>query len=526
MPKLSRRTDLPRPPSAPPQGEIFSDAPRSFAPANEGSGARRIGVVDVGSNSVRMVVFEGHCRVPEALFNEKAMCGLGAHLHRTGALDPEGAARALAALRRFAALAPGLGVGALCGIATAAIREAADGSAFRDRVERETGIRLAVASGAEEARLAAQGVLFGNPSADGLAADLGGASLEFARIRRGEALNGATMPLGPLRLNGPSASEADEGEAMDRHLREVAASCGLDGASLYLVGGSWRALARVRMIRTGHPVEVIHEFRMSRDEAETFCRQVAGETPKALAALPGVSRLRAEFLPFSARLLLKIMHWIGPGDVRFSGFGLREGLCFEHLPVHIRRQDPLIAACREQEKRRARAPGLGGELDRWVRAILPPRSPEEDRLTCAAALLSDVNWRTNPDFRAEGCWETVTRVQITDIGHEGRVWLGAALVALHKSRDRKRFEDSPQIALLNPDELERAGKLGLALRLGVALAGAAPGILGRSRIFRDGNCLILELGPEIRAFAGEEVEKRLARLARAMTLDRELRIRA
>ncbi|MEM9046950.1 MAG: Ppx/GppA family phosphatase [Pseudomonadota bacterium] len=481
-------------------------------------------MVDVGSNSVRMVVFEGHCRAPAVLYNEKVMCGLGAQLNETGALDPEGKMRALGALRRFSALAPGLRIGALCGVATAAIREAVDGPAFRDMVEQETGIRLAIASGADEARLAAKGVLFGNPSADGVVVDLGGGSLEFTRIRRGEVTEGTTTPLGPLRLNAFDLA-GDAEDEMDRHLREIGGEYTLDGGTLYLVGGSWRALAKVQMIRSAHPVQVIHEYRMSRREAEALCDQVAAETPEELIALPGVSANRVGFMPLSAKLLKRVMHWTDPGDIRCSGFGLREGVCLENLPESIRSQDPLIAACREQEMRRARAPGFGSELGDWVQMVLPPRSPREARLMRAAATLSDVNWRTHPDFRAEGCWETVTRTSITDVGHEGRVWLGAALVVRYKARGKRRLAEMPEVSLLGEEELDRAEKLGLALRLGATLAGAAPGILQHSRVFKTDELLTLELDPEIRGFAGEEVDKRLGHLARAMELEWELRFR-
>ncbi|MEM9100612.1 MAG: Ppx/GppA family phosphatase, partial [Pseudomonadota bacterium] len=478
-------------------------------------------MVDVGSNSVRMVVFEGNSRAPAVLYNEKVMCGLGAQLAETGALDPQGKMRALGALRRFSALAPGLRIGALCGVATAAIREAVDGPAFRELVEQETGIRLIVASGVEEARLAAKGVLFGNPSADGVMVDLGGGSLEFTRIRRGEVAEGTTTPLGPLRLSAFDQDGKAEDE-IDRHLGEIGEAYKLEGGTLYLVGGSWRALAKVQMVRSAHPVQVVHEYRMSRREAETLCDEVASETPETLITMQGVSSSRVGYLPLSAKLLRRVMYWTDPSEIRCSGFGLREGVCLENMPESIRSQDPLIAACREHEMRRARAPGFGSELGDWVQMVLPPRSPREARLMRAAATLSDVNWRTHPDFRAEGCWETVTRTSITDVGHEGRVWLGAALVVRYKTRGRRRLEEMPEVSLLGEEELDRAEKLGHALRLGVTLSGAAPGILQHSRVFKTDELLTLELDPEIRGFAGEEVEKRLAHLARDMDLDWEL----
>lgn len=516
------------PPAAVPvrQGNFLSDEPLSFAPATIRAGVARIGVVDVGSNSVRMVVFEGHCRSPAVLFNEKVMCGLGSRLQTTGALDPEGKLRALGALKRFAALAPGLHVGALSGIGTAAIRDAVDGPAFRDQIAEETGIRLAITSGVDEARLAGQGVLFGNPQAHGVVIDLGGASLEFTRLTKGRVADGTSTPLGPLRLHPIlMRSEAEFEAEADRSLDALGDLFNLDGGTLYLVGGSWRALARIQMVRTDYPIEVIHEFRMSRQEALDLCDFVSTADPEELSALPGVSSNRVGFLPFAARLLSRVIRRLAPGDLRLSGFGLREGVCLENLPDSIRTQDPLIAACQEQEVRRARCPGFGAELADWVQIAIPPRDGREARLMRAAAHLADVNWRTHPDFRAQGCWETVTRTSITDLGHEGRVWLGAALVSRYKTRSRRKLEQMPEIGLLSYDELDRAERLGIALRLGLTISGAAPGVLPFARLMIEADRLILELSPEIRSYTGEEIEKRLGQLARVMSREWELRFR-
>ncbi|MEM8699961.1 MAG: Ppx/GppA family phosphatase [Pseudomonadota bacterium] len=504
------------------QGEFFGDAPPSFAPV--APGVRRIGIVDVGSNSVRLVVFEGHCRAPAVVFNEKVMCGLGARLQDTGALDPEGKARALAALRRFSALTAGLNVGALAGVGTAALRDAVDGPAFRNEIEAETGIRLEIASGADEARLAAQGVLFGNPGAEGVVIDLGGASLEFGRIEGGAVTEGLTTPLGPLRLaaGGRTTSEIDR--EITRFLDTLRETYGLDGGTLYLVGGSWRALARIEMLRRQHPVEVIHEFTLDRAEAEGLCAWTAAASREDLEALGGLSSNRIPHLPLAARLLGHILRLLDPGRIVASGFGLREGLCLENLPPQIQAEDPLISACLEQEKRRARSPGFGAELAEWVETVLEPLSPREARLFCAAAHLADVNWRTHPDFRADGCWETVTRTSLTDIGHDGRVFLGAALVMRYKSRSRKRLEGKPEMALLTEAEFDRAEQLGQVLRLGGTIAGHAPGILPYCRAQLSDTHLTLDFAKPVRGFTGEEVEKRLALAARALGRDWAIRL--
>jgi exopolyphosphatase/guanosine-5'-triphosphate,3'-diphosphate pyrophosphatase len=481
-------------------------------------------VIDVGSNSVRMVVFEGDCRSPAQLFNEKVMCRLGARLGQTGALDPEGRERAIAALRRFAAIAEGMHVGALAAVATAAVREASDGAAFCAEVARRTGIRVRIASGADEARLAAQGVLFGNPRAEGVVVDLGGASLELCRIGGGRVGQGITAPLGPLRLltaAGGGLSDA----ALAARLHEVAGPFRLAGGRAYLVGGAWRALARAQMERADYPLKVLHEYRLTPAEALDLAAWAAKMRPEKLKRMRGISEERAPLLPSAGRLLRHVVEALEPGEVMFSAFGLREGICLDHLPAPLRRQDPLIAACEALERLAARAPGFGAELAAWARAILPPRDAEEARLVEAAARLADVNWRTHPDYRLAGSWETVTRATITDIGHAGRVYLGTALSTRHK-HGRIKGEQARLLALLHPASAERAVQYGLVFRLGAALSGAVPGVLPLCQPLRAPGRLDLALEGAAAELAGEEVERRLASLAEALGVCGQLRLKA
>ncbi|MGF1500647.1 MAG: exopolyphosphatase [Paracoccaceae bacterium] len=495
------------------QGDFFGGYPPSFAPADPR--ADRIGVVDVGSNSVRLVVFEGHCRAPQVIFNEKVTAGLGARLEETRRLDPEGVERAIRALRRFAGLAPQLKIAALAGVATAAVREAEDGAAFRDRVERETGIRLRIASGIEEAELAAKGVLFGQPRAHGVAVDLGGGSAEFCRIEEGQLGPGLSTPLGPLRLRAIERQGRDVRAEIAAYLRTMTETFGLAGGRLYLVGGAWRALAKLAIARGRYPLQIVHEYEMTAGAARELADWVVATKPEKIAQIDGVPAGRAAAMPLSAALLAEIVRTLEPGVLTVSAFGLREGVCLDNLSPALRREDPLLAAARDQETRRARAPGYGADLADWLLGAFPARDPEDERLVRALAHLADVNWRTHPDYRAEGCWETVTRGSLTDIGHAGRAFLGAALVGRYRGT-RKALGSSVAGALLGEDRLEEARRLGLAMRVAAVLAGSAPGILGATRLAREGGTLRLTIaGPAI-SLRGEEVDKRLDQLAKAL----------
>lgn len=491
------------------QGDFFQGQPHSFHGLERP--ADRIGVIDVGSNSVRMVVFEGDSRSPAVVFNESVMCGLGARLAETGALDPEGKRRAFAALRRFEAIAAGLHVGALAAVATAAVRDSSDGAAFCAEVGAAFGIRIAIASGDDEARLSAQGVIYGEPDARGVVVDLGGASLELCRIADGKTGPGVTTPLGPLRLlaAGRGGSLAAE---IDTCLGGLTDQFGLDGGRLYLVGGAWRALARAHMQRIGYPLRVLHEYTLTASQALKLADWAAKYPPGKFARMSGISSSRAPLLPMAGRLLRHLVANFQPGDIMISGFGLREGICLEHLPAPLRWHDPLIAACGAQEKLRAREPGFGPELAAWVKTVLPPQDAEEERLIDAAARLVDVNWRTHPDYRVSGSWETVTRTTITNIGHSGRVFLGAILSTRYK-RSWREHDRSGMLGLLGPGAIDRAVRFGLAFRLGAVLSGSTRGILQDCRVIHAPGILELVLEGRAALLAGEEVEKRLRHLA-------------
>ena len=164
---------------------------------------RDVAVIDIGSNSVRLVVYRLEGRAIWTVYNEKVLAGLGSELLETGRLSIGGVEDAMTALRRFSALLDASKPSELFVAATAAVREAADGETFVLRVMAETGLAVRVLTGAEEARYAALGVLAGTPSASGLVGDLGGASLELTRIDEGQAGDGITLPLGAFNLRSP-----------------------------------------------------------------------------------------------------------------------------------------------------------------------------------------------------------------------------------------------------------------------------------------------------------------------------------
>ncbi|MGV8984886.1 MAG: Ppx/GppA family phosphatase [Cypionkella sp.] len=475
----------------------------------------RVGVVDVGSNSVRMVVFDGAARSPAYFFNEKVMCGLGKGLAETNRLHPDGRRRALEALKRFSLLAKGMGIEKLTVVATAAAREAEDGPAFQQEVLEQTGLKLWVVDGDEEARLSAQGVLLGWPGAKGVVCDLGGNSMELARIDNGKVGRRATSPLGPFRLQQISAEPKVRLAHIDKVLKGLQAVIRSEGERIYLVGGSWRVIARLDMERRNYPLTVLHEYRMMPDSLLDTLQWIQGSDLSVLRARTGTSAERMVLVPLACEVLRALILMLKPSEIDVSAYGIREGLLYEVMPERLRQRDPLIEAARISEQTAARIPGSGKRLFEFLLPLFPGADENRIRLMKAACLLHDTTWRAHPDYRAEACFDNATRANLGGLDHPGRVFLGLALLHRYKnSRAGSRLE--PLFRLLTDEQIQDAEALGKAMRFGAMFAAGDPAQAGRLVWHAKKRVLELHLTPDGHFLFGEVAQARFASLALAL----------
>ncbi|MCY4153121.1 MAG: Ppx/GppA family phosphatase [Aestuariivita sp.] len=475
----------------------------------------RVGVVDVGSNSVRLVVFNGAARSPAYFFNEKIMCALGEGLAETGILNQEGRVRALAAIKRFQLLAEGMELPALTAIATAAIRDAQDGDQFCQQVKKETGLLLRVVSGEEEARLSAQGVLLGWPGSFGLVCDIGGSSMELAEIREGEVGRRATSNLGPLKLRDLKGGKKAKKAFIKQTVDALAEQFGLQRDRLFLVGGSWRAIARIDMERRQYPLHVLHEYRMSATSVAATAKYLASNDLEEVRITCGLSSARMSLVPYAIEVLRYLVRKFRPKDIAISSYGIREGMLYEIMPQAVRDRDPLIEACRFAESKDARMPGFGRSLFQFVLPLFGKSTPAELRLIKAACLLHDVSWRAHPVYRAETCFDNATRANLGGLKHSERVYLGLAL--LHRYRNRRegtRFDELSY--LLNDREQLRAEVLGKAMRFGAMFSMQPNMSIGQLRWKPRKKLLELRISKTAKPLYGEVAQARLLSLATAL----------
>ncbi|GHF44403.1 Ppx/GppA family phosphatase [Seohaeicola zhoushanensis] len=476
----------------------------------------RVGVVDIGSNSVRLVVFDGAARSPAYFYNEKIMCALGAGLSETGKLNPEGRIRALAALQRFQLLAEGMGLPGLTAVATAAVRDAEDGPAFREEVFQKTGLRIWVIDGEEEARLSAQGVLLGWPGAFGLICDMGGSSLELAEIREGRVGKRlSTSELGPLKLRALKGGTRARNDHIRGVIDRLAERMGPQHDRLFLVGGSWRAIARIDMARRNYPLKVLHEYRMTNTAVRETLAYIAERSPEALKAETGISGARMDLIPYAAEVLGRLVRTFRPLDIAISSYGIREGLLYEQMPQRLRDRDPLIEACRFAEAKDARLPGFGRILYDFVMPLFPTATPPQKRLIKAACLLHDVSWRAHPDYRAEVCFDNATRANLGGLKHSERVFLGLAL--LHRYRNKREGTAFEELyGLLDAKGQHMAEVLGKAMRFGAMLWMQNTSATGHLEWNSRRRRLILSMPERAMPLYGEVAQSRMASLAQTM----------
>ena len=490
-----------------------------------------VAIIDIGSNSVRLVVFDGLRRSPYTLFNEKISCGLGREIASTGRLADQAVERAINALTRFRAISERLGVRDIHVIATAAAREAENGPDFINWAGSICGARVRLLSGRDEAEMAANGIVAGMHKADGLAGDMGGGSLEFINIDHEKLLGGQTLPLGSLRLMDITGGDMRKArEFIDEQLDTIDWLKDGKGRNFYTVGGTWRAIARLYMEQYDYPLHVMHNFTIDAEEAHRFADYLLHKTlksPESLRGFDDLSKVRQSTVPYGALVMERLIRKIEPSQIVASAYGVREGMLYSLLSQKERDKDPLLAACRDLAKMRARCPEHANELCQWTDLLFRQtgegETEDERRLRHAACLLSDIGWRAHPDYRGEQSLNLVAHASFSGIDHQGRAFL--ALTQFFRHVGVKEEPSAHILSLVDKQSVKRARILGAAIRVANMISAGLPGLMEQTPVFiDDDNHLVLTLPVEYSVLEGERLQKRLEAMAKLLGCKPDLRI--
>ena len=479
-----------------------------------------VAVIDIGSNSVRLVVYESMTRSLVTLFNEKTLCGLGREVQTTGLLAPDAVAKALTSLRRFRALCRVMKVGRVYAIATAACRDATNGPDFIAKAERICGVKIEILSGPREAKLSALGVISGIHKPDGIVGDLGGGSLELIDVQGNRVRSGVTLPLGSLALQDLSHKSLKRAERIVRNdLSDVAQLKAGRARTFYAVGGTWRALARIHIVQSGYPLRVMHGYSIPAPDALDFARRLRRlAAANMLADIEVVADARRPLLTYAALVLEYIIRVAKPKTIVFSTFGVREGLLYSMLPQAERSEDGLICAAQTLNELLSRSARHAEELidwtDRLVRVVKLRETEEDRRLRHAACLLSDVGWRVHPDHRGEETLSLITNGNFGAVTHQGRVFV--ALSVFYRYAGLSEQNEPPAVIreLLTPAMVERARVLGAAFRVAHLVSAARPGVLPANHFRGRGRKLMLVFEHRLVDLVADRVGSRFKQLAK------------
>lgn len=481
-----------------------------------------VAVIDIGSNSVRLVVYEDLSRNLAPIFNEKTLCGLGREVQSTGLLAQDAVDQALAALKRFRALCRTMKVGEIHAIATAACRDAKNGPDFIAKAERICGCDIEILSGAREAKLSALGVISGVHRPDGIVGDLGGGSLELIDVKGNRVRAGVTLPLGGLALQDASQKSLKKAERIVKTaLSGVAQLKAGHGRTFYAVGGTWRALARIHIIQSGYPLRVMHGYTIPAADALDFAtrlRRLAASN--TLADIETVADARRPLLTYAALVLEYIIRVAKPKTIVFSTYGVREGLLFEMLPEREKERDGLIATAETMNALRSRSPRHAYDLiewtDRLVRAVKLRETDDEKRLRHAACLLSDIGWRAHPDYRGEQTLNIITNGNFGAVSHEDRAFL--ALAIFYRYAGLNAENEAPEVvrALVPPAMVERARLVGAMFRVAVLVSAAQPAVLAHTHFRNQGRKIQMIFDHRVAELVADRVSNRFRQLAKLL----------
>lgn len=479
-----------------------------------------VSVVDIGSNSIRLVVYEGISRSPTVLFNEKMLAGLGRGIANTGKLDPDAVTRSMEEFRRFRALSDQSGATDLYVLATAAAREAKNGPDFIKRASKVLDAKIKVLSGREEAFYSAQGIIAGFHKPDGIAGDLGGGSLELVDVKDTKIGDGITLPLGGLRLQDMSKNSMSAAAKIAK--AEIAKAKLLKdgrGRVFYAVGGTWRNLARLHMNAIGYPLEVMHNYEMDPEASKEFLSQVArGEIDK-IKGIESVSKARRSLLAYGAIVLQQIIISMKPSKIVISAVGVREGFLYSLLTPQEQAADPLISAAEELAKLRSRSVEHAHELVAWTgetfKALGIDETEDEARYRAAACLLADIGWRAHPEYRGSQSLNIIAHASFFGVDHPGRAYIALVNLYRHEGIFNEDAVGAALRSLAPARYLERARLLAGLLRVVYMLSAAMPGVIPRLRWEQRGlDTLALVLPSDLAGLYGERPVGRLAHVAR------------
>jgi len=486
---------------------------------------QHVAIIDIGSNAVRLVVYNELNRVPIKVHTERDICGLGKGLLETGHLNPQGVKHAIDSLTRFSGILKAMKIKNVRAVATAAMRDATDGLRFMKRVKDKVGIQIEVITGDDEAYYSALGVIASHGQVTGVVGDFGGGSLELAAVKKGKIIEHVTLPLGALRILSKE-SRKERLDYIESHLKTTDLLKRYHGQNFYILGGAWRTLAKAHMYLEKYPIFILDHYKISGRKAEEWADKLSRRSEKSLEKTAGIIKRRASDMPAGALVLGRVLHALKPKELVFTATGLREGLLYEQLSPALKRQDPLMASCVDIAQKTSRF-SHGAELKalgKWMKPLFPEADEQLNRVVEAASYLSDFGWYEHEDYRAPHAFQRILRLPLYGLDHTTRAMLALSAYVRYRGYLRQSKRDEGYITevtrdaqdILTQKQIDQAVTVGLLLQLAYSLTAGALGLLKHTELKLTDRYVRLTLKTNTETLRGEIIQSQLEIIAKRL----------
>ncbi|MCH2037060.1 MAG: Ppx/GppA family phosphatase [Rickettsiales bacterium] len=465
-------------------------------------------VIDIGSNSVRLVIYNGIGPASISVFNEKITCALADNIESTGVLSTDGVEMADKALARFKMIISMMEVRSLDVFATAAVRDAEDGGTFVEEMNEKHGFDIRVLSGEEEAYYSALGVVSSISDAKGVVGDLGGGSLELTNVTDKKISDKESIALGIVRLHSMGRNKVYINNYIQKNLEGSSVIEKMKGSNFYAVGGGFRTLAKISMYRNAYPLRIVDNYKVSKQDFIDTLDDIEYLTKDQLASITSISSKRCELLPVTAMIAKNIIELGDPENIIFSTCGVREGMIFEQIADEDKKKPPLLESSVEMLRRVGRDPEYAHMLMNWMSPLFEDETEEQALWRHAACILSEYCCYEHTEYRAEIAFRRFVDASIIGASHRGRVFIASCLYYRYKTKHDPALLDQRQ-TILTAKEVQYARAIGYTMKLANDLTGGLLGIKDNVHLEVTNKKLILFFVPESEALVSDSIRKRM-----------------
>lgn len=486
----------------------------------------KIGIIDLGSNSARLVIVnlfaDGYFMVVDEL---KESVRLGQDMERDGFLKPARVAETIKTLKMFRKLCDASGVTRTIAVATEAVRRAKNQRSFLDEIQASCGIKIRVLTAEEEAILVYRGVINTMDVPKGIVLEIGGGSTKIVYYNRRNMLNFVTLPFGAVTLTGlfsgdalkPEEQTAKIEEYVTEQLKQVEWLKEVDeDVQMIGCGGSFRNLFKIAKMVRKYPMDTVHNYNMSVEEFLPLYDMIKVLDLDKKKKIKGLSTERADILPAALAIVKSFVNYMNLSGFTLSGAGLREGIMFtQALPMTLEKPiadvlnyslTTLVKYYDCDEKHVERVVNLSIQLFKQLR-VLHKFPRQYLKILKVAAMLHDCGMRIKYYNHQRHSWYMILNSTLYGVSHRDIV-LAAFVACCHKKEDINMYDWARFKDLVSDDDLEIVKKLGVMLRIAESLDRADSGTIKNINCDILGDSVIMKT--EVEGDASLEIRNAMA----------------